>query len=134
MDDDIYEIVLRDAYFRWLCHFIGFDDIGYSSCRHCLLLTYLYSMDFYIMDDVEGNEQNRIIDATDLKVEFCETHPEIDPDTMFENDPSVLEVIVALARRIILHIGSGKSYKISVWIVLRTIITTIIGHMTMWTS
>lgn len=100
MDDDIYEIVLRDAYFRWLCYFIGFEDVGYSSCRYCLLLTYLYSMDFYIMDDVEGNEQNRIIDATDLKVEFCETHPEIDPDTMFENDPSVLEVLVALARRI----------------------------------
>ena len=100
MDDDIYEIVLRDAYFKWLCGFVGYDDIEHSSCRQCLLLTYLYSMDFYIIDNVEGNEQNRLIDATDLKVEFCETHPDIDPDTMFSEESSVLEVLVALARRI----------------------------------
>lgn len=100
MDDDIYEVVLQDAYFRWLCGIIGYKNIDYPSCRYCLLLTYLYNIDFYILEDVQGNEQNRIIDAMDLKVEFCETHPEIDPDQMFRNRPSVLEVLVALARRI----------------------------------
>lgn len=100
MDDDIYEMVLNDDYFRWLCRIIGYKDIEYSTCNYCLLLMYLYNIEFYIIDGVEGNEQNRIVDAMDLKVEFCETHPEIDPDTMFRNRPSVLEVLVALARRI----------------------------------
>ena len=100
MEEDFYEVVLQDVYFRWLCGIIGFKNIEYSTCRHCLLLIELYNIDFYIIDGVEGNEQNRIIDAMDLKVEFCETHTEIDKDSMFKNPPSVLEVMVALARRI----------------------------------
>lgn len=100
MDEDFYEMILQDGYFRWLCGIIGCKDIEYSNCRHCLLLMELYNLDFYILDGIEGNEQNRIIDATDLKVEFCETHPEIDKDIIFFNKPSVLEVMVALARRI----------------------------------
>lgn len=99
MDDDIWEVVLQDAYFRWLCGIIGYREIDYSSCRYCLLLTYLYYIDFYMVDGVEGNEENRIIDALDLRVEFCEQHPEINGDYVFASRPSVLEVLVALARR-----------------------------------
>lgn len=100
MDEDFYDVVLQDGYFKWLCGIIGFRNIDYSNCRHCLLLIYLYNTEFYILEGVEGNEKNRIIDAEDLKIEFCEQHPEVDRDSMFVNVPSVLEVMVALARRI----------------------------------
>lgn len=100
MDEDMYEVVLHDAYFKWLCGIIGCKNIDYSTCRHCLLLMYLYNIDFYILDNVEGNEHNRLADAMELKIEFCETHPEIDRDSLFITKPSVLEVLVALARRI----------------------------------
>ena len=30
MDEDIYEVVLHDAYFKWLCGIIGCKNIDYS--------------------------------------------------------------------------------------------------------
>ena len=49
MDEEFYDVVLQDHYFKWLCGIIGFRNVDFSTCRHCLLLIYLYNIDFYIV-------------------------------------------------------------------------------------
>lgn len=81
----------REAnYFKWLCDFVYDESYGHYSklLEQLYLTTYKWKRNF---------DKNRAIDGLNLRITYIKETGD-DPD-IFENDCSVLEMMVALALR-----------------------------------
>ena len=96
--EDYYELALNDRYFRWLLGIIGFKEP--MSCRYISLLSYLYLTPFRLSNPVVGNDDNRLNDGFDLRVDYSDNFKRDNQPAIFDEPVSVLEVLVAFARRI----------------------------------
>lgn len=86
---------LAEAYFRWLKKQVQED--GHPRNTYDDLLRILHRTEFIWL---VANDDNRIADGLDLRVEFLHTQRRrVDPDEYF-GPCSVLEVLVALSRRV----------------------------------
>lgn len=84
---------LRNEYFEWLCHFVGFY-------RHRRLLRYLDSVSFRYTIPMDGN---RFEDGVNLRYRFADEkgyHYRYISAWVDDHDCSVLEMMVALCLRI----------------------------------
>lgn len=96
--EDYYDLSLNDLYFKWLLEILGFRDLG--SCRYISMLSYLYSTDFRLTDPIVGHDDNRLSDGFELREEYSNSFTDPDLPDIFGEPVSVLEVLVAFARRI----------------------------------
>lgn len=94
---------LKEEYFLWLCKLVGCN-------RRRKLLRYLHSVDFAYTIAMDGN---RYEDGVDLRYRFGEEehYPDKYISAWLDDVPcSVLEMMVALADRIEVHIASDPEY------------------------
>ena len=90
---------LDDAYLTWLYGLVSSVQNTNPSNNHWKLLRVLYSTAF---SGYVPNDDNRSADGKDLRIEFLQQtgYPLYDPyGTWFDLDCSMLEMILALARR-----------------------------------
>lgn len=81
----------KSSYFKWLRKLVGCDDTLYGD-----LMVYLFNKQFYW---VVGMDENRAEDGKALRDLYLERHPRV-KECDFINEPcSVLEMLIALARR-----------------------------------
>lgn len=96
--EDYYDLSLNDMYFKWLLEILGFKEP--MSCRYTDMLMYLYSTDFRLTDPVVGHDDNRLNDGFELRADYSNSFTDPDLPPIFGEPVSVLEVLVAFARRI----------------------------------
>ena len=107
----------KGRYFKWLRELVECDDTKYGD-----LMVYLFKKEFYW---TVAMDENRAEDGKALRDLYSERHPrakEID----FRQDPcSVLEMMIALARRwqvdILSEDGSEKGFSNNFWEILRNL-------------
>ena len=90
---------LDDVYLTWLYSLVSSVQNTNPSNNHWKLLRVLYTTAFY---GYIPNDDNRSADGKDLRIEFLQStgYPLYDPyGNWFDLDCSVLEMILALARR-----------------------------------
>ena len=91
---------LDDVYLTWLYSLVSSVQNTNPSNNHWKLLRVLYTTAFY---GYVPNDDNRSADGKDLRIEFLQStgYPLYDPyGNWFDLDCSVLEMILALARRV----------------------------------
>lgn len=90
-----------DGYLLWLSNFVCSDEeiANYSSLLNCL-----YSFRF---DAVMPRDEDRIIDAVQQRKDFLRDYPNMVLN--FDNGPSILEVLVALSRKLDDLVGYSTS-------------------------
>ena len=90
-----------DGYLLWLSNFVCSDEeiAKYSSLLNCL-----YSYNFSAM---MSRDEDRIIDAEQQRRDFLRDYPNIVLN--FDNGPTILEVLVALARKLDDLVGYSES-------------------------
>lgn len=96
--ENFYELHLNDDYFWWLLGILGFN--GPESCKYISMLSYLYSTDFRLTDPIVGHDDNRQSDGFQLREDYSDGFTLPDLPQIFDEPVSVLEVLVAFARRI----------------------------------
>lgn len=96
--EDYYDLSLNNMYFRWLLGILGFKEP--ISCRYINLLTYLFSTSFKLTDPIVGHDDNRLNDGFELRADYSNSFTDPDLPDIFGEPVSVLEVLVAFARRI----------------------------------
>jgi hypothetical protein len=96
--EDYYGMSLNDKYFKWLLGILGFKE--FTSCRYISMLSYLYSVDFKLTDPIVGHDDNRLNDGFELRADYSNSFTDPDLPDIFGEPVSVLEVLVAFARRI----------------------------------
>lgn len=99
----------EDGYFEWLCGFID-DRFGTKTRSYHSLLWYLFNTNFYWS---VSRDANREADGMSLRNAYIETQqryfygasPDY-PGSIFSDECSVLEMMIALAKRCEVHIMS----------------------------
>lgn len=92
---------LDERYFDWLCELVGARSNRDPATSHLLLAEKLYKTPFH---DYVPNDFNRARDGQDLRALFLEeTNTEADPGWL-TIDCSMLEMIIALSRRVAFHV------------------------------
>lgn len=98
---------LKAAYFDWVCGLIADDR---KKLRYSRLLSYLFERDFY---EVIPMDANRAEDGTSLRYDFSEETGVSQNEVARSIDIrpcSILEMMVALARRCEVHIMADSEY------------------------
>lgn len=90
-----------DGYLLWLSNFVCSDE---EIAKYSMLLNCLYSTSFLV---VLPRDEDRIIDAEQQRRDFLREYPNMVLN--FDNGPSILEVLVALARKLDDLIGYEES-------------------------
>ena len=90
-----------DGYLLWLSNFVCSDEeiANYSNLLNCL-----YSFCFKA---IIPRDEDRIIDAIQQRRDFIRDYPNMNLN--IDNDPSILEVLVALARKLDDLVGYSES-------------------------
>ncbi len=96
--EDYYELSLNDNYFKWLLGILGFKEP--ISCRYISMLSYMYSTSFKLTDPIVGHDDNRLNDGFELRATYSNNFTMPDLPGIFDEEVSVLEVLVAFAMRI----------------------------------
>lgn len=110
--EDYYELSLNDNYFKWLLGILGFKEP--MSCRYISMLSYMYSTSFRLTDPIVGHDDNRLNDGFELRATYSNNFTMPDLPGIFDEEVSVLEVLVAFAMRIdddIMYDGSLHASK-----------------------
>ena len=110
--EDYYELSLNDNYFKWLLGILGFKEP--MSCRYISMLSYMYSTSFRLTDPIVGHDDNRLNDGFELRATYSNNFTMSDLPSIFDEEVSVLEVLVAFAMRIdddIMYDGSLHASK-----------------------
>ena len=110
--EDYYELSLNDNYFKWLLEILGFKEP--MSCRYISMLSYMYSTSFRLTDPIVGHDDNRLNDGFELRATYSNNFTMPDLPGIFDEEVSVLEVLVAFAMRIdddIMYDGSLHASK-----------------------
>lgn len=105
-----------DGYFLWLCSLVNADMTRYSE-----LLWTLHEMDFVWILELD---ESRSVDGLDLRREYFELCPDEDWIIVLEKGCSVLEMLIALARRIegvLGDINTGDRTRVWFWEMLRNL-------------
>lgn len=96
--EDYYELFLNDEYFKWLLGILGFKEP--MSCRYISMLSYMYYKDFRLTNPIVGHDDNRLTDGFELRAQYSNNFTMEDLPQKFDEEVSVLEVLVAFAVRI----------------------------------
>lgn len=110
--EDYYELSLNERYFRWLLGILGFKEP--ISCRYNSMLSYLFSTDFKLTDPIVGHDDNRLNDGFDLRAMYSDNFTSPEQPQIFDEEVSVLEVLVAFAMRIdddVMYDGNLRASK-----------------------
>lgn len=88
---------INDRYFEWLYAHVGSVRNNNPSRSYWNLLRKMYTTKFYWF---VHNDDNRVLDALELRVEFLHRWGTEDVDvTWIHDDVSILEMLIALGRR-----------------------------------
>lgn len=88
---------LDEEYFTWLCSRVASLNQRNRSKTHWSLLKQLYTVEFLWF---VPNDDNRVEDGRELRYEFLDTHGLDHDQNWLSLNCSVLELLVALARRL----------------------------------
>lgn len=91
-------IDIEQDYYHWLCEYVGIQDKG---AGYCILAHDLHKKPFYVLVE---HDRNRAMDGLDLREEYLEdvNYPKY---AHFDEECSVLEMLIGLARRISYETG-----------------------------
>lgn len=104
---------LDDLYLQWLYSLVGSVKVKSPSKTYWSLVRQLYTKEFVWLIP---NDDNRVEDGKDLRYEFIEKH-DVDVENEWMNmGCSMLEMMIALARR--LAFEDGKSTRDWFWIMI----------------
>ena len=102
------DVSLLNHYYTWLCKKIDIDNHK----EYSRLIRYLRSKDFYYS---VANDGNRAEDGKHLRKEYLNSGKFLSTD-IWEDEPcSILEMMIALSRRISCDIMPDFGYDISYW-------------------
>jgi hypothetical protein len=105
------ETPLDELYFKWLYSQVADPEVVNPYATHWRLLKLLYTREFVWF---VPNDDNRIADGTDLRIEFIDSTQLQDVDPSWIRLPcSVLELMIALSRK--LSFNSGWAYPGCFW-------------------
>lgn len=91
---------LDERYLTWLCDMVGMNDGRNPEKTFLLLAAQMHQVAF---DDSTPNDHNRALDGQDLRREFSEQTGVPLANDWLDLDCSMLEMILALSRRLTLH-------------------------------
>lgn len=107
---------LDARYFYWLYSLIGSETNKNPARTYWQLAEQLFRTEFTWF---VPNDDNRVEDGKDLRVEFCESQDEFAPREFFDEGCSMLEMLIALSRRAAFE-ASGEPYE-WFWIILNNL-------------
>jgi hypothetical protein len=96
---------LAEAYFHWLVEQVREEGTVHQRKTYWDLLRLMHSKEFVWMPE-SGNDDNRIEDGKDLRVEFFHDNG-VDGDKEMFGPASVLEVLIGVSRRLAWSAGDG---------------------------
>lgn len=107
----------KSVYFKWLRQLVDCDDAVYGD-----LMVYLFNKQFYW---TTAMDENRAEDGKALRDLYSERHPKADLSKFREDTCSVLEMMIALARRwqvdLVSDDGSEDGFADNFWAMIRNL-------------
>lgn len=107
----------RGRYFKWLRELVNCDDNKYGD-----LIVYLFNKEFYWTNSMD---ENRAEDGKALRDLYSERHPHASIEDFRGNPCTVLEMMIALARRwqvdLVSDDGSEEGFDLYFWEMIKNL-------------